>query len=309
MCKLITVFTPTYNRYNTLIRVYESLLHQNYDLFDWLIVDDGSVDGTYGLISELEKQSPFQIEYFYQENGGKHRAHNTALGLSNSELLLILDSDDELCPGAIETISNKWLSTPINLRGKYAGLIGNCIDEDGLIVGELFPYNIESGYLFSLYHDGFMTGEKLPCYRIDILKMYPFPTLHGNNELVPEGVIWMQIGRKYKVHCINNALRIYHRDYDDSLSLINKSSPPSSAAWGKMVYNITILNLIDNNLLKFFYSYLSSAINVTRYGLHSMPVVVNQLDELKNKYAKLLWLILFPVGLFYWIYDKYCERK
>jgi len=116
MNKQITVFTPTYNRSNSLKRVYKSLLKQNHELFEWLVVDDGSSDDTHEVLLELKQNAPFKIQYFYQVNGGKHRAHNTALGLANSELMLILDSDDELYPYAIDAISREWLSVPDSVR-------------------------------------------------------------------------------------------------------------------------------------------------------------------------------------------------
>lgn len=44
--KTLTVFTPTYNRKHTLPRTYESLCRQTCRDFDWLVIDDGSSDGT-----------------------------------------------------------------------------------------------------------------------------------------------------------------------------------------------------------------------------------------------------------------------
>ena len=41
-----TIFTPTYNRKKLLKKLYESLKKQTYKNFEWLIVDDGSTDGT-----------------------------------------------------------------------------------------------------------------------------------------------------------------------------------------------------------------------------------------------------------------------
>ena len=41
--KILTVFTPTFNRANTLVRLYESLCRQTSDAFEWLIIDDGGV--------------------------------------------------------------------------------------------------------------------------------------------------------------------------------------------------------------------------------------------------------------------------
>ena len=43
----ITVFTPTYNRRQSLTRVFESLQKQTYRDFNWIIVDDGSKDDIY----------------------------------------------------------------------------------------------------------------------------------------------------------------------------------------------------------------------------------------------------------------------
>ena len=42
----LTVFTPTYNRRELLVRAYKSLARQTVRDFEWLIVDDGSTDGT-----------------------------------------------------------------------------------------------------------------------------------------------------------------------------------------------------------------------------------------------------------------------
>ena len=56
MDKLVTIFTPTYNRAHILHRCYESLCAQpDYD-FKWLIVDDGSTDGTDDRAAEWIRQ-------------------------------------------------------------------------------------------------------------------------------------------------------------------------------------------------------------------------------------------------------------
>ena len=52
--KSITVFTPTYNRAALLPRLYRSLQRQTCQDFIWMIIDDGSTDGTKELV-EFEK--------------------------------------------------------------------------------------------------------------------------------------------------------------------------------------------------------------------------------------------------------------
>ena len=51
----ITVFTPTYNREKSISRVYESLKKQTYKNFEWLIIDDGSIDNTKDVIEKFKK--------------------------------------------------------------------------------------------------------------------------------------------------------------------------------------------------------------------------------------------------------------
>ena len=47
---MFTVATPTFNRAHTLHRVYESLERQTFRSFEWLVIDDGSSDGTDELV-------------------------------------------------------------------------------------------------------------------------------------------------------------------------------------------------------------------------------------------------------------------
>ena len=56
-----TVFTPTYERAHTLARVYNSLCAQTFGDFEWVIVDDGSTDGTADLVAGWQTENRFPI--------------------------------------------------------------------------------------------------------------------------------------------------------------------------------------------------------------------------------------------------------
>ena len=88
---MITIFTPAYNRKNTLPRLYESLKRQSDKDFEWLIVDDGSKDGTDKLIENYKKENILNIRYFYQENGGKQRAVNNGVKMAEGDYFFIVD--------------------------------------------------------------------------------------------------------------------------------------------------------------------------------------------------------------------------
>ncbi|HCT6471328.1 TPA: glycosyltransferase family 2 protein, partial [Morganella morganii] len=48
-----TIFTPTYNRENYLLRCYKSIVSQSVSSLEWIVIDDGSTDNTKNLISQL----------------------------------------------------------------------------------------------------------------------------------------------------------------------------------------------------------------------------------------------------------------
>ena len=76
---LFSVFTPTYNRANTIGRTYEYLCKQTLRSFEWIIVDDGSTDNTEEIVQKWINTNKISIVYLKQENGGKHRAFNRAV--------------------------------------------------------------------------------------------------------------------------------------------------------------------------------------------------------------------------------------
>ncbi|MGL5934380.1 MAG: glycosyltransferase family 2 protein, partial [Cetobacterium sp.] len=52
---MITIFTPTYNRADTLERLYKSLINQTVKNFEWIIIDDGSFDKTKEIVEKFIK--------------------------------------------------------------------------------------------------------------------------------------------------------------------------------------------------------------------------------------------------------------
>lgn len=126
-----TVFTPTYNRVQTLSRVYESLQVQTFSDFEWLIVDDGSVDRTRELVEGWQMEACFPIHYLWQENQGKHVAFNYALQEARGELFLTLDSDDACVPEALERFYFHWNAIPENRKGQFSAVTALCKDQNG----------------------------------------------------------------------------------------------------------------------------------------------------------------------------------
>lgn len=211
-----TVFTPTFNRAHTLIRPYESLCAQQFRDFEWLIVDDGSSDGTRELVAGWIAAGQLTIRYLLQENGGKHRAFNHGVREARGELFVPLDSDDWCTPDALARFDAHWSAIPPARRDAFSGIGCLCRDEAGKIVGEPFPASPLDASLFALLRAKQLVGEKWGCHRTALLKAEPFPEFPGE-KFVPEALVWNRLARGRLMRFVNEALRIY-ADSSDGLT-------------------------------------------------------------------------------------------
>ena len=153
----ITVFTPAYNRAHTLEKLYRSLQKQTFHNYEWLIVDDGSSDGTGELVKHWQtEENPFPIRYVYQENGGKCRAINHGLELAAGELFFTVDSDDYLLDNALE-IAARWESE-LPKNEKFCAVSGNLGIAPGQTPNEALPEPYYDGTALDRY--GVVKGER-----------------------------------------------------------------------------------------------------------------------------------------------------
>lgn len=137
MKEKITVFTPTYNRKDVLVRGYEALKRQSNKNFQWLIIDDGSLDNTRSIVEKwIQEEKDFTIRYVYKENGGLHTGYNAAIANMDTELCVCVDSDDFLPDNGIELILNHWDKYGSE---QYAGIIGLDFDMEGRCLGDFLP--------------------------------------------------------------------------------------------------------------------------------------------------------------------------
>lgn len=214
--KTLTIFTPTYNRINLLPRLYASLKAQTLQDFVWLIVDDGSTDGTDELVKEWQEENLIEIQYEFKQNGGMHTAHNLAYLKINTELNVCIDSDDYMPLNAVEIILNKWKR---NQSKTIAGLIGLDILDNGEIVGTSMP-NIETSTLHELYSYYKVKGDKKLVLRTDVVKKYPKYPEFENERLVPLGILYLMIGQSYDFLLINEPLCVVEYQVDGSSKTI-----------------------------------------------------------------------------------------
>lgn len=203
--KKITILTPAYNRAHTLPVLYESLLKQTVNDFEWLLVDDGSTDETQKLAESWKKEGRLALQYLYKSNGGKHTALNEGILRITSELTFVVDSDDWLPENAVEII--------LKFHEKYKGTKGLCgysflrFYPDGRVNDSLYPKDEWIDTYVNARINAGIAGDKAEVFYTEILKQYPFPVYEGE-KFVPEDLIWVQMSGPWKMVHINQCVYI-----------------------------------------------------------------------------------------------------
>lgn len=286
---LITYLTTTYNRESDLKCLYTSLKSQSVQNFKWLIIDDGSIDGTEKLVQQWVKVAPFQIKYYKKRNAGKHRALNFGIPLLDTELVMVIDSDDWLVKDCSKIISDTWR--------KYSQINGvrQLTFERGInekkpmvkihseVVAPRFDY-IEKHRLFGDYNDVFQTRA---------LQEFRLPEFEGE-KFMSEGPLYYEFSSKYMTAFVpkmvavgdyqeggltDNIRKLQIKNFRGALYQLELEMSPRSSFFGRLKH-ATLFNYIA----------LLSEANYWRACKSS-------------KHTKLL-LVCFPISIIFIIKDR-----
>lgn len=292
-----TVFTPTYNRAYILSHVYESLKAQTFQDFEWLIIDDGSTDGTRLLVEEWMQEKELNIRYIYQNNKGKHTAHNVAVENAKGYLFLVFDSDDRCVRTALEQLKFHWEDISPSQREHFSTLSVLCMDDDHNILGHEYPNYICDVADPDQQRQYRSTGDKWGVNVTDILKRYKFPIIEGER-FIAESIIWNRISLAYSSRFVNEKLciKVYRNDGLTQSSVRVRVNNPRGTS---MVY------LEEFKLLKGLVYRFKSAINYVRFALRT-----NEMEIIFPSYkSSLLMICALPVGFVFYLFDSYRVKK
>ena len=286
----ITVFTATFNRAHTIERVYRSLAAQTFRDFEWIVIDDGSTDGTGDLVRQWAADADFLIRYVWQENQGKHRAYNRAVGMACGTLFLDFDSDDACVPHALERFQYHWNAIPESERNGFSTVAALCVDDRGHVMGTTFPSPITDSHNLEARFRYRVTGEKWGIHRTEVLRRFPFPDVDGSH--VPEGILWARIGRRFRTRYVNEVLRVY---FTDQPSLTRSGGLVVSPSVGRLEH-MTNLNENIDYLSRAPFELCRSGVHYTRFSLHAGIGVARQFSDVRTLRGKLVCALALPVG-------------
>ena len=282
-----TVFTPTFNRKELLKKLYKSLQKQTFKDFEWLIVDDGSTDGTKEKVEEFLSEKKLEIKYYFKENGGKQRAYNFATEKANGELFICLDSDDEYVENGLEIILKYWKKYEKNSDIAGMGYLSTYPNRE--IIGSSFPEKEMISTQFEIYNKYGVKGDKGLMFRTEIIKKYKFPVFE-DEKFITEAVVYNRICEKYKMVYVNEKIEIKEYQEDGLTAKYNNLLLKNPK--GQALYH----NEINSQKLTFKQKILNNAVyykfcKVAGYKFGKI------FKESKNK---LFLIFAIPVGEFMW---------
>jgi glycosyltransferase involved in cell wall biosynthesis len=287
--KLLTVFTPTYNRAYCLYQCYESLVHQTCKDFVWLIIDDGSTDNTKELVDIWKKEKLIDIEYIWQENQGMHGAHNTAYNSIKTKLNVCIDSDDYMPNDAVQKIVTKWKS---HGGENVSGIIGLDSYTDGKLIGTNLPNGQLTSTLFDLYHKFGVTGDKKLVYRTELTKRFPYP-IFENEKYVGLAYKYHMLDQEYEMLLMNEVLCCVEYLQDgSSLNMLRqyRKNPKGFAFYRKELMKLPFAN----SKFKF------------RQAIHyvSSCLLDKNFKFIKEAPNKMLTTLAVPLGIILFLFIK-----
>ncbi|HEX2681909.1 MAG TPA: glycosyltransferase [Candidatus Dormibacteraeota bacterium] len=99
----VSVVVPAYNEERVIVRTVESLLAQDYAGLEVIVVDDGSPDRTAAVVTAAFHGHP-AVQVVSKPNGGKASALNVGVARAAGDIIVAVDADTVLAPGAIAAL-------------------------------------------------------------------------------------------------------------------------------------------------------------------------------------------------------------
>lgn len=292
-----TIFVPIYNAAKTIHRVFESLNSQTFTDFEVIFINDASKDNSNEIVNNFLKDVKYHYQYINNTvNKHKMGIFFEAISIADGEFFLVLDADDKCVPNALEIFLKEYRDVPDEIKLKLSGITGNCLDQNGQLVGTNFPENPFYSNTFnkSVYFN--VEGEKWGFIKTSFLKSIRVNPEIFSKGLIPEGYIWLIFSKNnYITKYIHESLRIYYVNSEDNLSSLKYKDK----AFGMVIYAITFINFFHHKHLTkkplTFLKRLYSLIKASNYLDYKFKTYLNSID---NYTLKAIFILFWPFRKF-----------
>ena len=110
-----SIVIPSYNSSKQIKRAVESVIFQNFNGCEIIIVDDASTDNSHDILGQLEASYDNLTVHYKEKNNGTLSARAKGVNLARGKYILLLDQDDELASGCLEHLKEQLLENPVDI--------------------------------------------------------------------------------------------------------------------------------------------------------------------------------------------------
>lgn len=214
-----SIVMPVYNSDAYLERAIESVLNQPYDDLELICIDNASTDMTPDILKNYQKQDKRVHIYTNFVNKGISFSRNLGIRMASGDYIFFVDSDDAMCPGALQTLS-LWL-----VKGDVDILLFDAYCEyENQRLEEKFSGTVQRRNL-SVVGTGIMSGGEMfsafvhnSSYNVSLWRQLFRRDFLIKNHIVFQGEAhednlfsFMAIHLAEKARCIPDALYTYYR--------------------------------------------------------------------------------------------------
>ena len=217
----VSVIIPLFNKDQYILETINSVLNQNFENFEVIVVDDGSSDSSLNIVQSMKDPRVF---VYTQSNAGVEQARNFGFRHSSGSHVVFLDADDLMDPHRLSRQINLFKSNPsVVLIGTWATII----DKDGTAIGEISPPIDDEALKISLSFRNPFICSSVMVLRSAIDKVGLFNTSRGPR-FAEDYEMWKRISSVGDLQNIPICLTSY-RKLSSSRSNTNQESLLESA--------------------------------------------------------------------------------
>lgn len=117
----VSVIVPVYNASQYISRTLDSIISQDFDSFEIIVVDDGSTDDSLEIINRCLDGCKISHKIIHQENAGVSVARNVGIDESQGDYLVFVDADDYVSNDHLSSLYNGKTDFSLTLYAKKEG--------------------------------------------------------------------------------------------------------------------------------------------------------------------------------------------
>lgn len=299
---------PVFNGEAYLSEAISSILAQTFSDFEFIIIDDGSIDGTPEIINQFTKFDP-RIKSFYHKNQGLAFTLNRGLSLANSRWIARIDADDVARPKRLEMQYKEIIKNNLVLLGTGCELI----DEQGNLLRKKKYPKLHSSLITQLSRMGSPFPHSSVMFDNNLAKSiggysYRFPRAEDRK-------LWLDLSRMGRIGCLENSL-VAIRQHTSQISNDNSGIQQFYDALNVNVNHLFIVNY-NQDLSKLLsdedWSIFTSQIRTQGYDHHLREIYQFKIDYYKNynstNFIAKIFNLIFSKHMYKLIYFRIVIRR